>query len=1021
MKFQFSRLSLGAAVTAVAAVAAVSLLVAPPHAGAQPSLSVPNDPEGPAAFIEPPAPIVREGAERRGPRVIGGVWSAEGPAPITEGQVENVTPDDVVIGAIHTAAAHPTDVDTLYIGATNGGIWKTTNSTAAAPSWTPTTDDQPGQSIGALEFDPTDGTNETLVAGIGRYSSFGRFGSRRLGLLRTTNGAGSWTLLDGGGTLAGVNVSGVAPRGSTIVLSVNTDDAGFCSKQGIFRSTDTGATFSKVAIGSGVPEGSAYDLASDPTDPTVLYTAVIFADVCSSSTNGFFRSADTGATWTRVSDATMEALMTNGTTSNAEISVGSSGEVYATVINVGQLAGLFRSTDGGGTWVEMDQPKTNEDGTDVGLNPKPKGDGLPGGQGGIHHSLRADPVDSSVVYMGGDRQPRTFGDTGSFPNSIGALDFSGRLFRCDASLTLGSQCVHLTHRDDLGAAGGGTASSSAPHADSREIVFDANGDMIETDDGGVYRRTSPEDNTGDWFALAGDLQVSELHDAALDARSGLLTGGCQDTGSPKQLTPGGSTWESVSTGDGGDVSIDSFNTPGVSTRYSSFQYLQGLRRETYNAAGVLQTVDFPALTTVGGGTDLVANSTGNAPFRTPMSTHANDGDRFLVVASDSVYESFDQGETVTNILDGVGSSESAIAYGGSLASVDNDDFLLLGLGDEIYSRSAGIGSPALNGTYPGLFTIRDVTVDRDDWTQWFVADSSTVYASTDAGATWSDITGNLGALGATDFRALMYISSGSDDVLAIGTREGVFASTAADFSAWDQLGTGLPTVAAYDLDYHPAADLLIAGTMGRGAWSLGGLGGGPIPTTTTTMAEVNLCGATPELPASCRLATTKKSLVKIGDNVKDDRDKLIWKWTKGDATDLADFGEAVIGTNTYQLCIYDASVEAQPLLSAKIESGGTCGSKPCWKALGTKGFAYKNKGGVGSDGAFVIKLMSGVQGKPKVLLKGKGLELATPALPLTNDVVVQLLIDAGGGVECWQTTYSASIKNETKQYKAKGP
>jgi hypothetical protein len=79
-------------------------------------------------------------------------------------------------GAVHAVAPHPTDRDTLYIGSANGGVWKTTNATAASPTWTPLTDDQASRSIGALEFDRTDGAHDTLVAGIGRFSSFQRRG-----------------------------------------------------------------------------------------------------------------------------------------------------------------------------------------------------------------------------------------------------------------------------------------------------------------------------------------------------------------------------------------------------------------------------------------------------------------------------------------------------------------------------------------------------------------------------------------------------------------------------------------------------------------------------------------------------------------------------------------------------------------------------------------------------------------------------------------------------------------------------
>jgi hypothetical protein len=51
------------------------------------------------------------------------------------------------------------------------------------------------------------------------------------------------------------------------------------------------------------------------------------------------------------------------------------------------------------------------------------------------------------------------------------------------------------------------------------MVVDANSDLIEVDDGGVYRRASPLNNTGDWFSINGDLQTTELHDVAYDINS----------------------------------------------------------------------------------------------------------------------------------------------------------------------------------------------------------------------------------------------------------------------------------------------------------------------------------------------------------------------------------------------------------------------------------------------------------------------------------------------------------------------
>ena len=140
------------------------------------------------------------------------------------------------------------------------------------------------------------------------------------------------------------------------------------------------------------------------------------------------------------------------------------------------------------------------------------------GQAEIDFSIAADPQNPNIVYVGGDAQP-AFDETNptpprsgcgvrssSWPNSIGACTYSGRLFRVDASLPPGSQATHITHSH--------TASGMAPHADSRNMAIDANGDLLEVDDGGIYRRTRPQANDGDWFAMDGDIQVTEFHSIA---------------------------------------------------------------------------------------------------------------------------------------------------------------------------------------------------------------------------------------------------------------------------------------------------------------------------------------------------------------------------------------------------------------------------------------------------------------------------------------------------------------------------
>ena len=361
-----------------------------------------------------------------------GLWRAEGPAPETEGQVEGIT-DREFVGAVQAIAPHPANANTLYIGAVNGGVWRTDDALAASPTWVAQTDQQNTLSIGALEFDATDPSNQTLVAGIGRFSNIGGgAGGTGAGILRTTDGGTTWTPL-GQAALAGTNISGVAARGSTIVVS---DTLG-----GVWRSTDTGVTWTRISAlpGSGLPAGGAFDLAGVPGAQATLYA--------NAGNNGVFRSTDTGATWALVSNAAMNALIP---VSNMRISALAGNVVFVAIANGGTLAGVFRSGNSGATWATMDLPQTTEAGGGIqGIHP--------GGQAGINLSLAADPNDATgnTVYIGGDRQPGPPAVT--FPNAIGASNFSGRLFRGNAGQPAGQQFVHLTHSNSRGPAGGGTA------------------------------------------------------------------------------------------------------------------------------------------------------------------------------------------------------------------------------------------------------------------------------------------------------------------------------------------------------------------------------------------------------------------------------------------------------------------------------------------------------------------------------------------------------------------------------------
>ena len=61
------------------------------------------------------------------------------------------------------------------------------------------------------------------------------------------------------------------------------------------------------------------------------------------------------------------------------------------------------------------------------------------------------------------------------------------------------------------------------------------------------------------------------------------------------------------------------------------------------------------------------------------------------------------------------------------------------------------------------------------------------------------------------------------DRLVVGTSRGVYLSFEDSFGSWFELGTNLPNAPVWDLDYDATDDVLVAGTLGRGAWTLTGV------------------------------------------------------------------------------------------------------------------------------------------------------------------------------------------------------
>jgi hypothetical protein len=199
---------------------------------------------------EPPGPVVVPGCN----------WISVGPRNVN--------------GRIRALAMHPTDGNTVYVGSANGGVWVTHDS---GLSWKPLMHDEGALEIGALAVHLTDPANPagpvTVYAGTGEPTYWP--GYKGIGVLKSTaNGdPGTW------------NATGALPapgndRFSVILIdptSVTSNPATTVvyagGPRGLYKSANGGNTWA-LMLGKNIT-----GLATDPTNPTILYAAVAYEGI----------------------------------------------------------------------------------------------------------------------------------------------------------------------------------------------------------------------------------------------------------------------------------------------------------------------------------------------------------------------------------------------------------------------------------------------------------------------------------------------------------------------------------------------------------------------------------------------------------------------------------------------------------------------------------------------------------------------------------------------------------------------
>lgn len=180
--------------------------------------------------------------------------------------------------------------------------------------------------------------------------------------------------------------------------------------------------------------------------------------------------------------------------------------------------------------------------------------------------------------------------------------------------------------------------------------------------------------------------------------------------------------------------------------------------------------------------------------------------------------------------------------------------------------------------------------------------------------------------------------------------------------------------------------------------------------TAPDACAAGVCVGTPTVATDCRRATVPgKGMFQLKASPVGTRDQLAWKLSRGSATAVADFGSPQT-TTTYDLCVFTIANGTTTLLAgARVPPG------PVWRAF-PSGFKYRDRtmafGGLSS---LDVRATSG--GVATIAAKAKGEPFHVPSLPLASPA--QVVVQLGNGTACWQGSFSTSLVNDGRQFKAK--
>jgi photosystem II stability/assembly factor-like uncharacterized protein len=656
-------------------------------------------------------------------------------------------------GRTISLAFHPEDPNQIFIGSAGGGLWKTETAGVGAEAWSYIPTGFPVMGVGAIAINPDNpdemyiGTGEVYNYNAAQPGSIIRTtrGTYGVGILKSMDGGATWTKsLDWSyADMEGVQDLLINPEHPETVYAATT--------QGVFRTYNSGTSWDLISDIT-----MAVDLEMSPIDTSIIFV-----------THGGYNSPDRGVY--RSTDGGESFQLLNGLPSNysgktvLSISPSNPEIIYVSAGNAFVTAGLWRSDDGGDSWTQVN----NED--------------IPKYQGWYSHDVAIKPDNPDhIVYTGVDGFVSLDGGLTLTQTSYWYLWFFGQT-----------------------PVGGPEGPPEYAHADIHGAFFhpaNPNHVFLVTD-GGVF---FSEDAGFTWEGRNGGYQTQQFYSNFSNSHqdSSLAIGGMQDNATAIYL--GDDAWYRVIGGDGMNTAINPVRDRSI---WGSFQNLS-IRRsysENFNFTGI------------NAGDWTNESRAFNGPFViTPSDTS------IMYAGAQRLYRSSDGGNswfaTTTNQVDGgnvvykiaVSEEDPELVY---ISTVD-----LNGINPPQVKKSINGGGIWLNMNGLPDRVATDIEIDPNDPNTVYVCYSGFgaphIFKTTNGGSSWEALSEGLPDLPANS----LLIDPMFPNHLYLGNDLGVYFSSDAG-SSWEPFADGLPdAVFAMDLSLSPVNRKIRLATHGSGVY-----------------------------------------------------------------------------------------------------------------------------------------------------------------------------------------------------------